>query len=104
MVQDSLDFERGIEEDNEDFEEEIMVQDSLDFERGIEEDNEIAMLDIDLNLPAHHDFDLNELPNEKDEGLDERELHEEHEGLEGKKLPNEEDEDLEENQEREMRP
>ncbi|GAU39365.1 hypothetical protein TSUD_370230 [Trifolium subterraneum] len=60
VVEDSLDFERGIEEDNEDFEEEIMVQDSLDFERDIEEDNEIAMLDIDLNLPAHHDFDLNE--------------------------------------------
>jgi hypothetical protein len=54
------------------------------------------MLDIDLNLPAKHDFDLNELPNEKDEGLEERELHEEDEGLEERELPNEEDEGLEE--------
>jgi hypothetical protein len=66
-------------------------------------DNEIAMLDVDLNLHANHDFDLNELPNEKDKGLEERELHEEDEGLEEKELPNEENEVPEENKKADIR-
>jgi hypothetical protein len=42
---------------------------------GENNDNNMAHgLDIDLNLPAHHDFDLNELPIEHDEDYAEREI------------------------------
>lgn len=79
-MDDSLDFE--ISEDNEGFEV-VRAEDYPDSERGDEENNEIveiereeddniALLNIDLNMSAPHEFDLNEFPDEEDEVFQER--------------------------------
>lgn len=79
-VEDSLDFERDLDEDNEGFKvagveddfERDEEENSEDIEIERDEDNNIALLNIDLNMPAHYDFDLNEFPDEEDEVFQER--------------------------------